>query len=527
MTRNLTLLKMTKKTSFVFFILILGSTSILLYATLTKNLDNWGGDFAAYIMQAKSIVEFAPLRFIEANRFTIEQSSLPLGPIAYPWGFPVLLAPIYAIFGLNLIALKMAGVLSYMLFLGVLWYGFQKVHSHIMHLCLFFLFALNPTLLWFSNYILSDLPFLFLSTLSVVMIGWIIVERRQLTSQIWDLVLLGVIISVAFFIRSNGALLLITLGFSQITLLLKEQSRKQPPGIKQKMDEIFPRTLHSVKVLLKHLIPYFVFFSLIVIWGLVLPEGGGGHVSRFKSVSLPMIINHLYYYSGLPSFFFSGVPYHRFLYVASIPFAVAGMTQKFRSAFPAIIYSALTVFLFVLWPDLEGLRFLFPILPFYISFVLSGFEMILKDKDMLALGEKRFRMFICFAPVFAVILCFGITSTLRAYNNLQINHELSDGPLSETSQGMFAFIAENTEETSTVIFFKPRIMRLFTDRKSVLKKDIWQISRGDYLCLSLKHIDSQVSIPEIRELSERGLAQLVFENSDFLVYSFEANKENF
>ena len=78
---------------FLLFFIVLSTLIILIF---TLNYDhNWGGDFSAYIMQAKSICEFSTTQFVENNRITIEQSSRRIGPIAYPWGFPLMLAPIY------------------------------------------------------------------------------------------------------------------------------------------------------------------------------------------------------------------------------------------------------------------------------------------------------------------------------------------------------------------------------------------------------------------------------------------------
>ncbi|MDR3631517.1 MAG: hypothetical protein P4L42_14405, partial [Desulfocapsaceae bacterium] len=65
---------MTRKFDFIFFLIILGASIILMLAGLTKGHD-WGDDFSCYIMQAKSIVNFSCYKFLEVNQFTIEQSS--------------------------------------------------------------------------------------------------------------------------------------------------------------------------------------------------------------------------------------------------------------------------------------------------------------------------------------------------------------------------------------------------------------------------------------------------------------------
>ena len=182
------------------------STLVICLCTLNYG-HNWGGDFSAYIMQAKSINQFSTKEFINKNRITIEQSSTRIGPVAYPWGFPVMLAPIYATFGLHLFALKMVGVLCYLGFLVIIWYGFARFHSLPWHVAYVSFFAANPTLIGFVNHILSDIPFLFVSTLALCLIGQIIVEQRVFWSQTKDRILLGVVITSAFFIRTNGILL--------------------------------------------------------------------------------------------------------------------------------------------------------------------------------------------------------------------------------------------------------------------------------------------------------------------------------
>jgi hypothetical protein len=79
------------------FVIIL--ISIIIGAcTLTRG-HQWGDDFAWYILQAKSIVNGTTDEFMEESAFTNYQSTTHLGPLAYPWGYPVILAPAYAIKG--------------------------------------------------------------------------------------------------------------------------------------------------------------------------------------------------------------------------------------------------------------------------------------------------------------------------------------------------------------------------------------------------------------------------------------------
>ncbi|MDR3491549.1 MAG: hypothetical protein P4M12_05815, partial [Gammaproteobacteria bacterium] len=159
-----------------------------------------------------------------------------------------------------------------------------------------------------------------------------------------------------------------------------------------------------------------------------------------------------------------------------------------------------------------------------LSFVLSGVEMILEYKVYPTFGNKWFRKIVCYMPIIFIIISFVMMSGQRAYSNLQMNRVLSDGPFTPSSKSLFDYISDHTEKDSTVIFRKPRVMGLLTKHKSVaihtLGQIVGQISRWDYICLSKTTDDSQISPSESQELLAQGLVQLVYENSEFLLYKF-------
>ena len=505
----------------VLFALLVGIAGLLLYFTLT-NGHNWGDDFSAYIMQAQSLTEGTPRGFIEANRFTEQQSSWLMGPVAYPWGFPALLAPFYAVFGLNIIALKSVGVVSFLLFLLLLWVGFQKYHPHFWLLCLVCLFSLNPSLVAFSDNILSDIPFLLFSTFSVMLMGRLIVERRRLTCRASENILLGASIAGAFFIRTNGIMLLVTLGITQLIVLTQSLWRRGQEDLTNNRCPISLRGLLSpssvpMRGLCVNLIPYASFFCAALAWEMILPEGGSSYyTSHMWSISLLLLKQNLSYYLNLPAEFLAGVPLHYLLYAISIPFAIAGVIRRYRADYHMIVYVLLTFLLCILWPYRQGLRFLFPVLPFYCSFVLTGMEEFQGGTNTV---ERAFRKMVCLLPILLILSSFWICSISGAYENLIHNRETSSGPFTATSKSMFSFIEQNTESESIVVFFKPRVMRMMTGRRSLMIDKIEELSRGDYLCLYLKGgTYCQVSPDAIIDFSEQGAARLIYENSEFRLY---------
>ena len=85
-------------------------------STLTRGHE-WGDDFASYIMQAQSIVDGRTKEFVEHNAFTISQSSILIGPVAYPWGYPLLLTPAIIFKGIHPLTLKLPGLFFFVGFL--------------------------------------------------------------------------------------------------------------------------------------------------------------------------------------------------------------------------------------------------------------------------------------------------------------------------------------------------------------------------------------------------------------------------
>ncbi|MGD0059693.1 MAG: hypothetical protein ABSD58_09780 [Verrucomicrobiia bacterium] len=503
--------------------LLIGITGLLCYMGLTNGHD-WGDDFAGYIMQAQSIVEGRPREFIKANRSMIEQSSSSaLWPAAYPWGFPALLAPIYAVYGNDIIAFKSVGVVCFLLFLWALWLGFRRYHSDFWRLVMVGLFALNPYMLFFMNQILSDIPFLLFSTVSLLLLGAVVVEKRRLISPLADQLLLGALIAVSFSIRTNGINLLLTLGITQLAVALPRviaQRTTDGRGLAS-LTRVFSQT--TVRRLCVTLVPYATFAILTLVWNTLLPSGGSSYFSLMSGLSLGLIKHHLVYYLDIPGMVFPPTSSYHYLihgarvaYGVSILLAVAGIRKRYRSDFYMLVYMALTLLLYILWPFEQGIRFLFPVLPFYVSFVLTGLAELLTS----VFGpEKTLWKTISVSPVVVILLGCAVLAAKRAFDNLKRNREDRNGPYVQTSRAMFSFVAENTEPTSTIVFFKPRAMKLITGRRSLTMGRVSELSHGDYVCVYLPGKDSgQVAPGDIERFAAEGGIEPVYENRDFALY---------
>src|SRR5215212_141462 len=151
----------------VFVIVVI---SLIIGAGTLRRGHEWGDDFASYILQAKSIVDGTTSEFVEHNSWTIFQSSIQIGPVAYPWGYPLILTPAYIIKGINPLALKLPGLFFYVGFLVCLYQLLTPRLTRTESVLIVAVFAFNPLLIQFLDQILSDIPFLFFSTLSLLLI---------------------------------------------------------------------------------------------------------------------------------------------------------------------------------------------------------------------------------------------------------------------------------------------------------------------------------------------------------------------
>jgi hypothetical protein len=502
--------------------LILGFIIIfaaLIGVELLSSGHDWGDDFASYLMQAESIVNGSPSKFMEANAFTIHQSSITLGPVAYPWGTPILLAPVVAAFGLNLIALKSVNIVCFVLFLVTLAIAMRSRLSPLSLIALVAMLALDPAILSLCNGILSDIPFLFFSSVTIFLIVHVIVERRVLSVEWLGYALLGIFLAISFFIRTTGILLVLVAIISEAISLLPffRPGRTSDSGLERKRGDGLP-TRHGMdwKPVLLRAIPYLVFLGLTGVWYLLFPSGEGGYFQSLGAISARAIKNNILYYIGMPQNFFSAIPFFPLVFGATLPFFLTGLFQKINRYYSMAIYGFLTIALNILWPATQGLRFLLPIFPFYLFFLLLGMEWYIRAMKG---NERRIAAAAAVGCALLAVFFFSRESVKLDLANIRIHREAPGGPFTSASQEMFAYIKNNTEQESVIVFFKPRAMRLLTGRPSLEWNNPSDLPPGRYLCLYRNEDEgSQLSAADVEALQKSGKIKLIYENSDFQLF---------
>jgi hypothetical protein len=484
---------------FLVVLVLIGLSSLISFSFFTQD-QGWGDDFAAYIMQAQSLADGTVENYIQDLTFMMQRSSpspIPapwpfIGPVLAPWGFPLFLVPIYHAAGVNFLAFKQINIIFFSLTLILIFYLFRtRLGPQVMLLVA--ILAFNPNLLFAQENILSDILFLFLSTGSLLLMDRWLKQESQIS--VYSNMFLGLVLFIANAIRPNGILLCIAFGMCQIIWYF-EHSR---PNFRQ---------FRFIWV------PYGVFVLLWMMWLWVLPSIPESYISYLWPLRIrEMAINAKYYFELMPTFFFP-VPFAQWIYVVSLPFLGIGLVSRIRKDYLFIVYSGLTLVFYLFLSSGQGLRYLFPIIPFYMYFVFAGFS------DTCRLVSKRLQFM---SRMLALIVCFVILASFLMYSLEFVIRNLQNGrPTGEiyapSSMEMFNYISQNSRQDDVIVFFKPRVMRLMTHRRTIVANRCAELGQGDYIVF-YQNASSYLQVP-FNSLDSCGLGLTkVFGNSRFTIFT--------
>jgi hypothetical protein len=461
-------------------------------STLTRG-HQWGDDFAWYIVQAKSIWSGTIDEFMEQSAFTNGQSTTHLGPLAYPWGYPLILAPVYAVKGISPLALKLPALFFYAGFLVCLYLLMRDRLTQNESLLAVSLFAFNPLLLQFLDQILSDITFLFFSTLSLL---WMTREGKR---SLLHSALIGAAIFFTTFMRVTGILLL---GCFLIVEFFRFLSSRRDRAT-------------ALEIIKGSAIVCLVFLVLWIVSLLAFPSGGESYLSQYAQL-IETARAFIPAYFHVFSFFFGASQAWKYLYYLLLIFFLLGIWNRWRQEPIFILFFVLWIMVHITYPYWQGPRYIFPLLPIFVYFIFQGMKFLVGrlPEKYRQVGQTVFSGFwILIAGIFLV------QSSLTAYANLR-NHRAINGPFDPYSTEVYTYIKEETPPESVVIFFKPRVMVMMTEHPTIMSMECDRMRKGDYVVLSRKVGENQQIPPEEIDTCNLPLEQ-VLKNNRFVVYKIQ------
>lgn len=525
--------------------IFLGLLSIVLTSLLVYDGHNFGGDFSQYIAQAISIVNGNVSEQIQNNTFIIESSQTGMGPKIYPWGLPLLLAPLYKAFGFNLIAFKFIGIITYGIFVGFFYLLCVKFLTRTYALGATLLFVFNPMLLNFaSNNILSDTPFLCCTLIAIFCFIQIFSHTKH---TLFFGLIGGWMMLMGFLLRTNGIVLLLALLMTHLCLLYKHFFPES------RFTQNFLAFLQIHTPVFSHIVPYIVFCIGVVLTTIFFSTGGEGHGAvLIQNISLKSIIRNTLYYCTIFGDFFAipnlmpeslksfGVFLVNILgfglFVCFLYPIIYGIRTFWRQSSAIFLYIFIigSLCLLILWPALQGIRFVFGILPLIVFFGALGLENLsLHKKSFIAKALQILSIIILVFFVFKST--FYITRTFS-------NHHGADSrnweAYSSDAHAVYEYIKTHTDPNEIVVFFKPRVLYLNTNRLSINIREPWalqdRLQKGEFIVNDRSYTIAYILHYTNEYILEHGLPRqfldsklasgelsIVYENPQFVLYKIQ------
>lgn len=464
------------------------------YVATVRAGHEWGDDFSLYIIHAKNIASGQDYRqggYLHYSPY--------LGPDAYPPIFPLLLAPVYLFFGLNLTALKMVVIAGFLASLLVFLLIVKSELTVAWQAVLLAAVSFNPYIWDQKDRLTSDLVFLVFAYLAIVLVNN--VYRPKADAMNWKRAL---IISSVFYLsygtRSLGLLLVpclllydmirrkklipsrFAIGISGTTLILialQSHFLHSDRGYYDQFATSFHDSLSTwLKYIAHNVVAYVI--SLTDVW-----DNG---YSRIFRLGLTVVITGL-----------AGLGY---------------LSRLWREITYTEIFVTLYVLVVLIVPMDGGLRYLIPAIPFYIFYAQQG---------LYALPINPASRNAAAAVLGAAILI----SYFAKYSQQDLK-QLQNGISKVESVEFFDYIKQRTPASDVFIFTKPRALALFTERKSSFypmdldDKGLWDY----FLKIHATHIvvgPKGISPEEqafLRRFVDKYSAslQLEFSNDDFNAY---------
>jgi hypothetical protein len=455
------------------------------------------------------------------------------GPIAYPPVFPALLAPAYALFGLNITAFKVVVIICFYLALYLISRCLKTTMPGYMVLVIIFLFALNPAIWDFRNHINSDLPFILFCFLSLYLIrncyrdpeGSLLQTSESNGKSIPYYCLLGLCMYLAYGTREMGLVLpLALLTYELINL------RKVTIGCLSALS-VFTALAYGQHLLLS-----------------------GDPTDQTIRENLDLLATEQYKYSGHLNYFdinprFQAENAIRYARTLTDLFPTNQLAIMAWIAHPlAAIFSLLAavgyarrlltrITLFeifcggfitavLLFRGFGGIRYLFPLLPFYFYYALFGASFLGKSLTT----KTRTTAFL--ALLASCIIVFSYSAATR--HTKPVYTLATDS----NAQQLFAYIENQLPSQATIVFDKPRVLALFTNRYSAafppyrnneFTLNYMRAINADYLIIEHINFDRQSPLKQetkkhklVKERSD--LFEKHFENDHFSLYQVKLQK---
>jgi len=497
--------------------------AVAVFVICVLNLANghdWGDDFALYISQAKGIVEVDTGAVVEANRYALEHSSMKgFSPVVYPWGFPLVLAPFYAAWGIDFHVFQVLESALFAVFVGLFALLVMPRVGRIAGGLMALIVGSSVVYVGWAQSVTSDFPFMTFLALTLVLCDYARRSGMVTRARNGVLIALGLSAALASSMRREGVLLFVVIASLQAAEVWSERRRGR---------HLRPSALPWRRVLLPHMAGLALLALLLAIFpgppGTLYGNSGlhqlGENVTWFSDVLARMVGlmesgsqgPQLWGYESLGSIL---------LWVFAIA-AVAGliyrMLTEWRQDLGLATYLVLASLVIGMLPFHEG-RYLFTITPFLVYFAFHGIVAAVVLVTF-PLGDRWVGILsFVVAAVFLAVLAGSNVEQLwdRTEGRLDDSGQVMWGPVHPAALELFATVKSVVPEDEVVGFFRGRAMTLLGERQGLYLTKLDDIlAEADWYAMEKNSDYSQYPLTD-EEAGAHGI-QRVWENENFILW---------
>jgi len=510
-----------KGQSLIFAVIAL---AIVFHVATIQPGHQWEGDFALYTAHAQNILNGSPY----ADTGYIVNPKRPfLSPQSYPPVYPAFIAPVYMYFGLDIRAIKIANISAFALFLLIFQHYVRKRLRHpVSQVAIITAVAFSP---WFwiaKDRILPDFLFMLIIYVAILLID----SAYNSGTPNWQRYLLavftGLVVYLAYGTRSIGLVLIPAIFLTDLVRLRSVSRFTLVIAAVFAMGYIIQNTvLHTDQS-----------YTSTFLKTLQNNDGStnnedlenkAGEPASFdvkpflSAIAKSIRINSEAYHQAMASYWVSNVSktLDNVVYVTVGVFAIVGfLALLLKNTSSGDCLTLTYVCLLLLVPFIQN-RYLLPLIPLYIIYIVHGLETMIYNRQLF---DGRIGYYSTLGLLLVITLSYTGTYSKLRFDGFTNNIEKKE------SIELFDFIRMNTPDDSILISFKPRLLALFTNRRS--SAYAWEDTPENYLdyfdrigathVVTMKRTSGIYEEKQFTDWVWRSTEsfELIFENPDFRVY---------
>ena len=432
-----------------FYACVLGvAVGIFLLLTM-KSGTEWEGDDALYILNARNIVLGLPY----AQTGYIVNPDNPIHPAAYPPGFPLLLAPIYWLFGVSLVKMKALCIVCFAVFIAVFARIAQNYVTPGLALATAAAVGLHPYIWGFKDSLYSELPFMLVCYAALLLIDRVQGESVRTNPHRFAWIAgAAALVAFAYLIRAIGIVIFPAALLSAVMIWRHRLDARRTIGI--------TLTVLACAAL------------IIVIVQRIFPADIGTYLGYFRDSGLHALHMAALRYWGVRGVIIGSTVFSRhhhlatFLEAALTILAVTGfavhVVLRRVSVFETFFIGCL-LFLIIYPVTIERDRYSLPIWPLAFLYCAVGFSVALR------MVSRKVQHALAFGLGVVVIGCYVVQYSTAFAEPVLYPVE------SPRCQELFAAIRAQVPTDAVILARKPTTIALFTERSAT----IWALGADD------------------------------------------------